>query len=251
MRKESKTQQRQRATQVAERLGAIYPGEQCLLEHSDPFSLLIAVLLSAQTTDAAVNRVSPQFFGRWPNPAALAAARQQDVEQVIRSIGLYRSKAKNCIACARKLLSDFGGAVPASMDGLTSLPGVGRKTANIVLNCAFGKACGIAVDTHVFRIAGRLGLSRAKTPQATEADLLSIYPQRYWSTINHMWVLFGREFCQARQPRCLPCPVGDLCPSRQVADAPAAGAKITPAPRQRGAARIKNTGKHLSPGSVL
>ncbi|MDR3137208.1 MAG: endonuclease III [Coriobacteriales bacterium] len=210
---ESETHKKRRAVQVVRQLATLYPGEQCLLTHSDPFTLLIAVLLSAQTTDAAVNRISPTLFARWPDASSLAAASRQDVEQVIRTIGLYRSKARNCIACAQRLLSDFGGQVPNTMDELISLPGVGRKTANLVLNGAFGKVCGIAVDTHVFRIAGRLGLTNGKTPSQVEADLMRVYPRKYWSSINHMWVLFGREFCQARRPRCPQCPVGDLCPS--------------------------------------
>ncbi|MDR2672934.1 MAG: endonuclease III [Coriobacteriales bacterium] len=214
--RESKTNRQKRAIEVVTRLTALYPGEQCLLEHSSPFTLLIAVLLSAQTTDAAVNKITPELFGRWPDAPALATATPKDVEATIHSIGLYRSKAKNCIACAQKLLGEFGGEVPDTMEGLCSLPGVGRKTANIVLTCAFGKSCGIAVDTHVFRIAGRLGFSTAKTPQQTEADLLALYPQQYWSKINHMWVLFGREYCQARRPRCLACPVADLCPSARL-----------------------------------
>ena len=214
MPKESKTQMRRRAVEVAQRLAAIYPGEQCLLDSNSPFTLLIAVLLSAQTTDAAVNRVSPELFRRWPDAAHLASASPQDVEPVIRTLGLYRTKARNCVACAQKLLADFGGQVPKSMAELTSLPGVGRKTANIVLNNAFGKVCGIAVDTHVLRIAGRLGFSRAQSANLVEADLLRVYPSEYWGAINHMWVLFGREFCQARQPRCLSCPIAELCPSR-------------------------------------
>jgi endonuclease-3 len=214
MPKESKTKKQQRAIEVANRLGQRYPGEQCLLEHSDPFTLVIAVLLSAQTTDASVNKITPELFKRWPDAVAMAGAQPTEVEQVIHSIGLYHNKAKNCVACAQTILSEFGGEVPNTMQGLIKLPGVGRKTANIVLNCAFGKAEGIAVDTHVFRIAHRLKLTTADTPNQVEQDLLRIYPSSYWSVINHIWVLFGREFCTARNPHCIECPINDLCPSR-------------------------------------
>jgi endonuclease-3 len=211
--RESKANKQIRAVAVADRLSQLYPGEQCLLEHSDPFTLVIAVLLSAQTTDASVNKITPELFRRWPNAQAMAGAEIVQVEETIRSIGLYRNKAKNCVACAQVILSDFGGEVPNTMADLIKLPGVGRKTANIVLNCAFGKAEGIAVDTHVFRIAHKLLLTKADTPNQVEKDLLAIYPIEYWGIINHMWVLFGREFCIARNPRCFECPVGDICPS--------------------------------------
>jgi endonuclease-3 len=192
-----------------------YPQAQCALQFHDPFTLTIAVLLSAQTTDAAVNRVTPELFARWPDAHALAQANPRDVEQVIRIIGFFRVKARNCVACAQMLLSDFGGEVPASMEELIRLPGVGRKTANIVLNNAFGIVEGIAVDTHVFRIAHKLRFSpkSSDTPAKTEKDLLALYPREMWGPINHQWVLFGREVCIARRPRCLECPLSDLCPS--------------------------------------
>ncbi|MDR1088269.1 MAG: endonuclease III [Coriobacteriales bacterium] len=214
MSRESLAAKRRRAVAVLDRLAPLYPGgEQALLEHRDPFTLLIAVLLSAQTTDAAVNRVSPELFKRWPDARALASASLGEVSEVILSLGFYNTKAKNSILCAQKLLADFGGVVPQTMEELTSLPGVGRKTANIVLNSAFGHAVGIAVDTHVFRIATRLRLTAASEPLHAERDLLRVVPQSYWSMINRCWVLFGREYCCARRPHCARCPTNDLCPS--------------------------------------
>ncbi|MDR1359310.1 MAG: endonuclease III [Coriobacteriales bacterium] len=214
MPRESLAVKRRRAVAVLDRLAPLYPGgEQALLEYHDPFTLLIAVLLSAQTTDAAVNKVTPELFRRWPRAQELASASTGEVAEVIHSLGFYNTKAKNSILCAQKLLADFGGVVPQTMEELTSLPGVGRKTANIVLNSAFGHAVGIAVDTHVFRIATRLRLTSASEPVKAERDLLRIIPQSYWSTVNRSWVLFGREYCSARRPHCAACPTNDLCPS--------------------------------------
>jgi len=215
MPRESKANKRTRALAVAQRMNQRYPQAECALTFHDPFTLVIAVLLSAQTTDVAVNKVSTELFSRWPDPQAMAAADLNEIEKVIRTIGFYHVKAKNCIACARMILSDYGGEVPASMDDLVRLPGVGRKTANIVLNNAFGIVEGIAVDTHVFRIAHKLGFSAqsSDTPNKTEKDLLALYPREMWGPINHQWVLFGREVCIARRPRCPECPLNDLCPS--------------------------------------
>jgi endonuclease-3 len=215
MPRESKANKLKRALAVAERMNARYPQAECALNFHDPFTLVIAVLLSAQTTDVAVNQVTPELFSRWPDPEAMAQAEPQQLEQVIRRIGFFRVKAKNCVACARMLLAEHGGQVPQSMEELTRLPGVGRKTANIVLNNAFGIVEGIAVDTHVFRIAHKLGFSPKSSdgPDKTEKDLLTLYPRELWGPINHQWVLFGREVCIARRPRCAECPLNDLCPS--------------------------------------
>jgi endonuclease-3 len=215
MPRESKTNRRARALEVARRMNERYPQAECALNFHDPFTLTIAVLLSAQTTDVAVNKVTPELFSRWPDPHAMAQAHPQDVEKVIRAIGFYHVKAKNCVACAQMLLADYGGEVPRTMDELRRLPGVGRKTANIVLNNAFGIVEGIAVDTHVFRIAHKLRFSPASsdTPDKTERDLLALYPRELWGPVNHQWVLFGREVCIARRPRCPECPLNDLCPS--------------------------------------
>ena len=217
MPRESKASKQARALAVAQRMDARYPQAECALHYRDAFSLVIAVLLSAQTTDVAVNKVTPQLFTRWPTPQAMAQADPRELEQVIRIIGFFRVKAKNCIGCAQMIMADFGGQVPRTMEQLTRLPGVGRKTANIVLNNAFGIVEGIAVDTHVFRIAHKLGFSpkSSDTPSKTERDLLALYPQAQWGPINHQWVLFGREVCIARRPQCPQCPLNDLCPSSQ------------------------------------
>lgn len=214
MPRESLKSKRERATQLLDRLAAVYPGEErCLLQHTNPFTLLIAVVLSAQTTDASVDRVTPELFRLWPDAQALASANIEEVREVIRSIGMYNTKARNIIVCAQNLLTNFNGEVPSTMEELISLPGVGRKTANIVLNCAFGKVEGIAVDTHVYRIATRWRLTSAPEPGRAEGDLLKVIPQERWSMVNHSLVLFGREYCIARGPRCRDCPVYDLCPS--------------------------------------
>ena len=216
MPRETKAAKSARAVEVCRRRDALYGPVECFLDHESPFHLVIAVLLSAQTTDAQVNRVTPELFRRWPTPADLAAASPAEVAEVIRSLGFYKTKARHCVECAQAIVTDFGGEVPRTMDGLTSLPGVGRKTANIVLNVSFGVVEGIAVDTHVNRIAHRLGLSpktHAKEPLKTEQDLLAILPRELWKDVNHQWIRFGREVCPARSPKCEGCPLEDICPS--------------------------------------
>ena len=216
MPRETKAAMSARAVEVCRRLDALYGPVECFLNHESPFHLVIAVLLSAQTTDAQVNRVTPELFRRWPTPADLAAASPAEVAEVIRSLGFYKTKARHCVECAQAIVSDFGGEVPHTMVELTSLPGVGRKTANIVLNVSFGIVEGIAVDTHVNRIAHRLGLSpktHAKEPLKTEQDLLAILPRELWKDVNHQWIRFGREICPARSPKCEGCPLEDICPS--------------------------------------
>lgn len=213
--RESMKAKRERALAIAERMDAHYPEPECALVYGgDPFRLTIAVLLSAQTTDKGVNKVTPALWERYPTIADLAAADVADVEDIIRTIGFYRTKAANCIKCAQMVLSEYGGEIPRDIDEMQKLPGVGRKTANVVLNEAFGIVEGIAVDTHVFRIAHRLKFSNAETPAKTELDLLKLYPRDHWGPVNHQWVLFGREVCDARKPKCAECFIGDLCPSR-------------------------------------
>ncbi len=215
MPREKKAEKQARALEVAACMNAHYPEAECALHYSDPFTLTIAVLLSAQTTDAGVNKVTPELFARYGTPEAMAQANPEDVMRIIHSIGFYRNKAKNCIGTAQMIMSDFGGSVPHTMEELQKLPGVGRKTANIVLNLAFGIVEGIAVDTHVFRIAHKLKFAgpSADTPAKTETALLNLYPKEYWGPINHQWVLFGREYCIARRPRCADCFIAHLCPS--------------------------------------
>lgn len=213
MPRESMKAKRERALEVCRRMDIRYPQAECALDYRDPFTLTIAVLLSAQTTDAAVNKVTPELFGRWGTPEEMAGADQGEIEEVIRSIGFFRSKAKHCIGCAQRILTEYDGEVPHTMKDLQTLPGVGRKTANIVLNECFDIVEGIAVDTHVFRLAHKLKLSSADTPSKTEKDLLKLLPQEKWKPVNHQWVLFGREVCIARKPRCVECELSDLCPS--------------------------------------
>jgi len=215
MPRESMKSKRERAAVVCERIGEHYPDAQPALDFGgDPFRLTIAVLLSAQTTDAAVNKVTPVLWERYPTVEALASADVRDVEEILRPIGFFRVKAGNCIKCAQMVLSEYGGEVPRTYEELERLPGVGRKTANIVMNAGFGIVEGIAVDTHVFRIAHKLKLSNAKDPGKTEQDLLKLIPQELWGPVNHQWILFGREVCNAKSPRCGDCFLTDICPSK-------------------------------------
>ena len=217
MPRESMKSKRERAVEVCRRMDVLYPAAECALHFHDPFTLVVAVLLSAQTTDVAVNKVTPELFDRWPTPFDLAAAPIEEVERILKPIGFFHSKARHAIDAAQMIVSDFGGEVPSTMEELTRLPGVGRKTANIVLNNAFGIVEGIAVDTHVFRIATRLGFTKAPTPAEAEGDLLAVIPKELWGPVNHQWVLFGRQVCDARKPLCVgegqPCPLADICPS--------------------------------------
>lgn len=213
---ETNASRRERAIEVCERLNRRYGPVECFLDHQNPFRLVISVLLSAQTTDAQVNKVTPELFRRWPTPYEMAGASVADVMDVIKSLGFYKTKAKHCVEAARMIVADFDGEVPSTMRELQKLPGVGRKTANIVLNVGFGIVEGIAVDTHVNRIAHRLALSpktHEKEPLKTEQDLLKILPHEYWESVNHQWISFGREICSARSPKCAECPLADLCPS--------------------------------------
>ncbi len=216
MPRETNASRRERAIEVCERLNRRYGPVECFLDHQNPFRLVISVLLSAQTTDAQVNKVTPELFRRWPTPYEMAGASVADVMDVIKSLGFYKTKAKHCVEAARMIVADFDGEVPSTMRELQKLPGVGRKTANIVLNVGFGIVEGIAVDTHVNRIAHRLALSpktHEKEPLKTEQDLLKILPHEYWESVNHQWISFGREICSARSPKCTECPLADLCPS--------------------------------------
>lgn len=216
MPRETNASRRERAIEVCERLNRRYGPVECFLDHQNPFRLVISVLLSAQTTDAQVNKVTPELFRRWPTPYEMAGASVADVMDVIKSLGFYKTKAKHCVEAAKMIVADFDGEVPSTMRELQKLPGVGRKTANIVLNVGFGIVEGIAVDTHVNRIAHRLALSpktHEKEPLKTEQDLLKILPHEYWESVNHQWISFGREICSARSPKCVECPLADLCPS--------------------------------------
>lgn len=216
MPRESKKAKAERAVEVCRRLDNKYGPVECFLDHTNPFRLVISVLLSAQTTDAQVNRVTPELFRRFPTPEAMAAASPEEVAKIIRSLGFYKTKARHCVEAAQAIVADFGGEVPHTMAELTSLSGVGRKTANIVLNVSFGIVEGIAVDTHVNRIAHRLGLSpktHEREPLKTEQDLLAILPRELWGPVNHQWIRHGRDTCTARAPKCEGCVLEDICPS--------------------------------------
>lgn len=216
MPRETMTQKRERAAAIESRMFDHYGAGECSLDYTDPFNLVIAVILSAQCTDAAVNKITPLLFDRFPTAQALAQADSTEVAEIIHPLGFYKNKTKNIIACAQAIVVDFGGEVPRNIDELQKLPGVGRKTANCVMCEAFKDPQGIAVDTHVYRIAHRLGFATRNddTADKVEAKLLKIYPQTDWLYINHQWVHFGREFCMARNPKCEDCIIGaELCPS--------------------------------------
>lgn len=216
MARELKKEKVARAAEIENVLFDYYGAGACSLDYRDPFSLTCAVVLSAQCTDVAVNKVTPTLFEKFPTPKDLAQATIEDVEAIIKQLGFYHAKARNLVALAQKVCCDFGGEIPADIELLQTLPGVGRKTANCVMCEAFRDPQGIAVDTHVFRIAHRLKLAgpSADTPEKTEAALMALYPQSDWLYINHQWVHFGREFCRARNPRCLDCILADLCPTK-------------------------------------
>jgi endonuclease-3 len=202
----------------------VYPDATCELEHSDAYQLLIATILSAQTTDRAVNEVTPALFARYPDPAALAAASPEEVARHIASIGLFRNKARSIVGAARALVEHHGGEVPREREALEALPGVGRKTANVVLSTAFDEPA-LAVDTHVTRLAQRLGLSDASEPRKIEEDLTAVLPPNEWGFTSHALIWHGRRVCKARGPRCDLCELSPVCPSAFVEQAPPAGRK--------------------------
>jgi endonuclease-3 len=203
----------ERALVVLRRLKRAYPDARCALDYHTPYELLVATILSAQCTDVRVNLVTPALFARFPTATALAAASQDEVEALIRSTGFFRNKAKNLIAMAQALVEHHGAEVPASMDELGVLPGVGRKTANVVLGNAFGRNDGITVDTHVTRLAGLLGLTRHTDPLKIEQDLMAVVPRKDWTLVSHLLIHHGRAVCVARRPRCGECVLRDACPS--------------------------------------
>jgi endonuclease III len=189
-----------------------YPHAVTALEYRNEYELLVAVILSAQCTDARVNMTTPKLFAKYPTPEKLARARQADVEKIIKSCGFFRMKAKNIIACARDLVERFEGRVPREREALESLAGVGRKTASVVMAAAFREAA-LAVDTHVFRVAHRLGLTLGKTPRQVEEDLTALVPEPKWGDATHWLILHGRAVCKAPTPKCAQCPVNRLCPT--------------------------------------
>ena len=198
--------------QILETLRAAYPDARCALEHRDPFQLVVATVLSAQCTDQRVNLTTPALFRRYPDAASLAGAALPELEALIRSTGFFRAKAKNLVGMALALVERHGGQVPRDKEALARLPGVGAKTANVVLSNAFGVPA-LAVDTHLYRVARRLGLSTGNTPDKVEADLCRLFPREHWIDLHHQLIFHGRRVCDARRPLCGQCPLGDLCPT--------------------------------------
>lgn len=192
-------------------LDELFPRATCALQHENPFQLLVATILSAQCTDVRVNKITPELFRKYPTPLDIASVRQEVMETEIRSTGFFRNKSKSIIGAAKKIVADFGGHMPQTMEELLTLPGVARKTANVVLGTAFGIASGVVVDTHVFRIARRLKLTQQKTPEKVEQDLMKLVPRDRWITFSHQVILFGRKTCFARKPLCAECPIESLC----------------------------------------
>jgi len=198
---------------VDARLKELYPRAAIALGYESDFQLLVAVILSAQTTDVGVNKVTPILFARFPTPEALAGADPTEVEDIVRPTGFFRNKTKNIVGAAQRIVAEFGGRVPDTMEDLLTLPGVARKTANIVLYNAFGKAEGIAVDTHVFRLAHRLGYSEHQDTDKVERDLMALFPREEWGALTYRLIEHGRAICDAKRPICGQCAVAELCPS--------------------------------------
>ena len=196
--------------EILDRLETMHPEAACALDFGTRFQLLSAVMLSAQTTDVAVNKVTPELFSKYPTAEAMAEADPLEVQEIIKTIGLYKNKSRNIVALSKMLVSDYDGEVPGSFDDLVKLPGVGRKTANVVLAEGFGKAR-IAVDTHVFRVSNRLGLTDAKTPEGVETGLMERLPEDQWSRAHHLLIFHGRKICHARRPDCDSCLLAELC----------------------------------------
>jgi endonuclease-3 len=191
-----------------------YPNVRTALRYKSPFQIMIATILAAQCTDERVNRITPSLFKKYKTIADFSKAKQSELEKEIHSTGFYKNKTKNIIAASKKLMEDFNGRIPDTMDELVTLPGVARKTANIVLSSSFRKAEGIAVDTHVRRLSGRLGFSKEKDPNRIEKDLMAIVPKQDWLDFNYLLVDHGRTVCIARKPRCQNCAIKHLCPSK-------------------------------------
>ncbi|MBI3958413.1 MAG: endonuclease III [Chloroflexi bacterium] len=207
---------RERIAEITRRLRRAYPDAACALHHENAFQLLCATILSAQCTDERVNLVTPTLFARYPTPAAMAGAERAELEEVIRSTGFFRNKAKSLQETSAALCARFGGEVPAEMDDLLTLHGVARKTANVVLGVSYGIAEGVVVDTHVKRLSQKLGLVDSSTPEKIEQELMALLPREDWIDISHLLIFHGRRVCNARKPLCGQCTLADLCPSAEV-----------------------------------
>lgn len=207
---------KERARAIVRGLARQYPDAHCALHHENPLQLLIATILSAQCTDVRVNMVTPALFVRYPDAKAFAGANQGELETAIQSTGFFRNKAKNIIACCKKIVEEHRGEVPETMEELIHLPGVGRKTANVILGNAFDVP-GITVDTHVQRLSHRLGLTKQTDPEKIERDLMELIPKKDWTMFSHRMIFHGRQICHARKPKCDVCPLCTLCPKIGVA----------------------------------
>jgi len=228
-----------RATAVNKRLEKKYPDAKCSLDFTNAFELLIATILSAQSTDARVNIVTKSLFRKYPDARAFASADQVEMEKDVRQTGFFRNKAKAVINCSKAIVERHGGEVPRTMDELTALPGVGRKTANVVLGNAFQTPVGIVVDTHVSRVSGRLGLTSNADPEKIEQDLMPLLPRAKWTGFAHRLIYHGRQTCIARKPACAECVVNDLCPSAELPTLSAA--KGQRSPREKRSAKPRST----------
>jgi endonuclease-3 len=205
-----------RAPEIYRRLSEHYPNAHCALDFKTPFQLLIATILSAQCTDKRVNMVTPALFKKYKTPAALAAAKPEELEEIIKSTGFFRAKTKSLIGMARGIVERHSGKVPADMASLVALPGVGRKTANVILGNAFDTNVGVVVDTHVGRLSRRLALTKHEDPVKVEQNLMKLFPSEQWTMLSHLLIEHGRQICEARKPKCELCFLTDLCPSSRV-----------------------------------
>ncbi len=211
--RESVAERRDRVVEIVRRLRVEYPEATCSLEHADPYQLLVATILSAQCTDERVNMVTPALFRRYPSPEDLADAKPDELEEMIKSTGFFRNKTKSLLGMAGAVTERYHGRIPDTMEELTALPGVGRKTANVVLGNAFHTNVGVVVDTHVRRLAQRLGLTASDDPEVIEQDLMACVAREDWTDISHMLIYHGRAVCRAQKPRCGECVLSELCPS--------------------------------------
>jgi len=206
---------KERVDAILKGLDEAYPDAVCALDHRSAWELLVATILSAQCTDVRVNMVTPELFRRFPSPAAMAKAILPELEELIRTTGFFRNKAKSIQGAARKIMADFNGQVPQTLAELITIPGVARKTANVVLGVCFGKAEGVVVDTHVFRIARRLELAKGDTPEKVEQELMQVLPRERWISFSHQIIQHGRKVCDARKPKCNECNLEPLCRSKE------------------------------------
>ncbi len=204
----------ERIAAILKALDEAYPNAECALHHRSPWELLVATILSAQSTDVRVNMVTPELFRRFPTPQAMAKAPISGLENLVRTTGFFRNKAKSIQGAAQKIVEDFGGQVPQTLDELITIPGAARKTASVVLGVSFGKAEGVVVDTHVFRIARRLDLAKGDTPQKVEQELMRVLPKEHWIAFSHQVIHHGRQVCVARKPKCDRCNLEQLCHSK-------------------------------------